>query len=296
MKSKIQSKVSKIFDEAFGRTPLKQRLDDILGKAIELSRYTDDKNLDEEAGDALSSLIALCSERDLNFEDLVQATLDKIVKRKKQYKSLGRKVKVAILGGAYDPCHQGHIKLAKFVLNTSTVFDEVWLLPAYEHMYGKKMAPAKHRLEMCRLAASGDGRIKVFDYEIKNKLSGETYQTVKLLQEEKFAKDKYDFSLIIGQDNANSFHKWANYEHLEKLIRFVVTPRIGVTADPKVNWYLKPPHIYLQNEAANSLEELSSTIVRKIVTVERSLLQQEQLEKFLGTKVLKYMDEKKLYQ
>jgi cytidyltransferase-like protein len=166
----IQKQVREVFNDAFGRTPLKQRLDDILGEAIELSRYTDDKNLNEEAGDALASLIALCDERGLNFEDMVQNTLNKIVKRKQQYKSLGRKVKVAILGGAFDPIHNGHIQVAKFVLNTSTTFDEVWLMPAYNHMSGKNMLPAKHRIKMCELAAKADGRIKVFDYEIKKRL------------------------------------------------------------------------------------------------------------------------------
>lgn len=261
--TKIQKRVHAVFNDAFGRTPLKQRLDDILGEVLELTRYTDDKNLDEELGDALASLIALSDERGHKFEKLVENTLAKIERRKEQYRSLGRKVKVAILGGAFDPVHNGHIQVAKFVLDTSTTFDEVWLMPAYNHMNGKKMVSAAHRIKMCELAAKVDGRIKVFDYEIRNKLSGQTYQTVKLLQEEDFAKDKFDFSLIIGQDNANSFDKWVDYDHLEKLIRFVVIPRKGVLPNPKVNWYLKPPHIYLQNDEQNSLTEVSSTKVKE---------------------------------
>ena len=185
----LQDKVKQVFTEAFGRTPLKQRLDDILGEAIELSRATDILNLREEMGDALASLIAGAEECGWNYTELVQATLDKIEKRKRQYKSLGRKIKVATLGGAFDPITLGNIEVARYVLNTSKTFDEVWLLPCYGHMFGKEMASSEQRVAMCKLAIH-DPRIKVCEYEITNQLSGETYQTVKLLLEEDFAKNQ----------------------------------------------------------------------------------------------------------
>ncbi len=194
---------------------------------------------------------------------MVQNTLNKIERRKKQYRSLGRKTKVAILGGAFDPITNGHINLCKFVLDTSRTFDEVWIMPCYGHMYGKNMMSPEHRVAMCELAAKVDRRIKVFPYEIDKKLKGETYQTVKLLQEEDFAKDNFDFSWIIGQDNANTFDKWVNYELLEKMIRFVVVPRSGVKPDSKVKWYYKEPHIYLTDEHA--IGEVSSTMVRTLL-------------------------------
>jgi nicotinate-nucleotide adenylyltransferase len=296
-KNDIQDKVSKVFTDAFGRTPLVQRISDIFGEAIELSRYTDDKNLDEEAGDLLASVIALCAERGRDYRELIQNTLDKIERRKSQYRSLGRKTKVAILGGAFNPVTKGHIDLCKFVLDTSQVFDEVWLMPCYGHMYGKELVPAKHRLEMCKVAAKEDGRIKVFDYEIKNKLKGETYQTVKLLQEEIFAKDHYDFSWIIGQDNANTFNKWVNYELLEKLIRFVVVPRDGIKPDPKVKWYYREPHIYLTDE--HNIGEVSSTRVRELLTLHYNTADfgdaRRDLKHYLADSVFDYIDKHNLY-
>jgi nicotinate-nucleotide adenylyltransferase len=257
----IQKTVNHAFLQAFGRTPLAQRLNDILGEAIELSRFTDMQHLREELGDLLSSSMQLANECNWTVEELIRENLDKIERRQIQYRSLGRKTAVALLGGAMDPITLGHIEIAKFVLNTSKTFDEVYLMPCYEHMTGKQMAPPEHRLEMCRLAAQCDARIKVFDYEIANKLSGETYQTIKLLQEEDFAKHKFDFSLIIGMDNANNFEKWVNYQLLERLIRFVVVPRQGVEMDPRVSWYLKSPHIFLGN-CENQIRQVSSTEVR----------------------------------
>lgn len=260
----LQKKIAQTFETNFGRTPLSQRIQDILGEAIELSRWTDMEHLKEEAGDLLSTLLQLYTECGWNPEDLVQNTLNKINRRKQQYQSLGRKIKVAILGGAFDPIHKGHIQLAQFVLNTSGRFDEVWIMPCYKHMFGKKMASFEDRFKMCEIAASVDGRIKVSDYEKVKQFGGETYHLVKQLMEEEWAKHQYEFSFIIAQDNANNFHRWYNFEHLEKMIPFVVVSRKGIKPDPNVRWYLNPPHIYLPAET--EIMEVSSSFIRSNIS------------------------------
>jgi nicotinate-nucleotide adenylyltransferase len=290
-----QDRVSKIFLENFGRTPLKERLEDILGEAIELSRFTDMDNLREETGDLLSSTLQLCNEAGWNAQDLIEENLEKIQRRSLQYKSLGRKTKVAILGGAFDPPTLGHVEVAKYVLNASRVFDEVWLMPCSSHIFGKEMALPEHRLAMCELAVRADGRIKTFDYEIKHGLSSETYKTVKLLQNEDFAKDKFDFSIIIGMDNANEFHRWVNYELLERMIRFVVVPRRGIQRNESVDWYLKPPHIYL-GASETPIRDTASSQVRKILSERNnSVNYREIINNSLNPLVLEYIEKNQLY-
>jgi nicotinate-nucleotide adenylyltransferase len=180
------------------------------------------------------------------------------------------------------------------------VFDEVFLMPCYQHMFGKKMVSAEHRLAMLEIACRVDARIKPFEFEIKRELRGETYQTVKLLLEEQFAKDQYDFSWIIGMDNANEFHKWVNYEYLEKMIRFVVVPRDGVERDPKVDWYLKPPHIFL-GHTDGKIGEMSSTQVRQLLQDRHSETMHgrwsmETARELVDEKVFAYISEHQLYQ
>ena len=260
--SDLQKEISKVFKESFGYTPLNERLEDIQREFFELIKWTDIKNLKEESGDLLCSLIELHTENDWPIEQNVLDTLDKIKSRRNQYKSLGRKTKVAIYGGAFDPITNGHTQLAKFLLNTSKAFDEVWLLPAYNHMNGKHMEDANHRLKMCELAAKTDNRIKVFDYEIKNQLAGETYNFVKRLKEEKDLTEVYNFSIVIGLDNANTFENWVNYELLERLIRFVIVPRKGYEPLPNA-WYFKQPHIFLNGET--DIIKVSSTEVRSLL-------------------------------
>ena len=243
---------------------------------------------EEETGDLISSLIQLCNEYGWNLDEVVDGTIKKIDRRKEQYKALGRRTDVAILGGAFDPIHNGHIQLAQHVLNNSGIIEQVWLMPPYAHMYGKKMAPPEDRLNMCKLAAEKDRRISAFDYEIENKLAGETYFFFKKLLADKRYTDQYEFSMIIGLDNANTFHKWVNYKYLEKMVRFIVVPRKGVVRDPDVNWYLKAPHIFMKEEA--DIMEVSSTQVREMLKND-----DPNINKMLDPKVIKYIKEHGLY-
>lgn len=202
---------------------------------------------------------------------------------------------ICLFGGSFDPPTNGHIQTAQFVLNTSNEFDEVWITPCYKHMYNKEMVSPDHRLEMCRLASKVDGRIKVFDYEIKNKLSGKTYNLVKRLKTETELTEKYKFSMIIGIDNANTFNHWVNFEELERLIGFVVVPRKGYVRDEKVDWYLKYPHIYLNND--NNIIEISSTDIRNLLSsfYTENKLKYEDILKYMNKDVLDYILQHELY-
>jgi len=288
----IQKKVNETFEKNFGYTPLGERIKDIQREFFELMKWQDVKNLKEESGDLLASLIQLHNESGWDVEENITNTLNKIESRYLQYKSLGRKTKVAILGGAFNPITAAHIQLAQFVLNTSGEFDEVWLMPAYNHMYNKHMVSAEHRLRMCELASEIDGRIKVFDYEIKNELAGETFNFFKRLKTEETLNERYNFSMIIGLDNANTFDKWVNYQELERMARFVVIPRKGVERDLNVDWYLKEPHIFLNNE--NNIMQISSTEVRAILNNE-GIAKYKELEGKLHPDVIRYIYNNKLY-
>ena len=219
---------------------------------------------------------------------------------KDQYKTLSRKTKVAILGGAFNPIHNSHIQLAQFVLNAAGEFDEIWLMPCANHMYNKDMVSPEHRLKMCELAAKKDARIKAFDYEIKNNLKGETYYFFKRLKEETELTEKYQFAMIIGLDNANTFDKWVNYQDLERLAQFVVVPRKGVVRNPDVDWYLKPPHIFLNRET--NIQEVSSTEIRALLNTsqmsmsEMMSISESDILRYLDKNVYDYILKNKLYQ
>lgn len=288
--AELQERVNQTYLKAFGRTPMRQRLEDIQGEVTELVRFTDLPNLREETFDAISSLIQFCNENKWDLAEGLEENRCKIMSRMEQYQSYGRKIKVAVFGGAFDPITKGHVKVAKLVLNHSREFDEVWLMPCFKHMYNKAMTDPEHRLAMCRLAAECDARIQVSDYEVQNRLGGETYHMVKRLKEEDYAKHQYDFSLLIGLDNAMTFEKWLNYEHLEREIRFVTVLRKGTQVDEGIQWYRRPPHLYLMPHRDDDLMQISSTEVRELLAKK-----DQGVANYLDPKVLQYILNNGLY-
>jgi nicotinate (nicotinamide) nucleotide adenylyltransferase len=300
-KSKLQQAIADVFQRVFRKTPLTQRFEDIDRQASRLVMLSDDlEKLKVATGNTLASLIQLCNEAGWDHQELVKDSLALIERRSPQYQTLGRKTRVAILGGAFNPITQGHIQTGQYVLDVSQYFDEIWYMPCYEHMYGKKLESVEHRLAMCRLATMNHGRLKVFDYEITHKLKGETFQTVKMLLDEEFIQDQYELAWIIGQDNANTFDQWVNHEYLQRMIPFVVVPRQGVPMDPKVNWYLKRPHIFLGN-SERTIMDVSSTLVRTALDSywkaphNQEPTVSESLTRWLGTAVLGYVLDRRLY-
>lgn len=298
----IQQEINECFLDHFGYTPLTDRLEDVQGECQELMNHTDVRNLKEETGHLLTSVLQLCNENDFDPEELIHNTLNTIKGRAEQYKSLGRKVNVAILGLAANPIHIGHIQLAQFVLNVSKKIDEVWLMPSYNHMQKDDMVSAEHRLEMCKLAAKVDKRIKVFDYEIVNELGGETYYLFKKLKVEKtitiekntYPADKFRFYMIIGLDNANKFHTWVNFQELEKMVKFIVVPRKGVERDYDVDWYTQKPHIFLNSETP--IMDVSSTEIRNLLNKPIEVqLSNSHFSKYLDENVWEYIIKNNLY-
>jgi nicotinate-nucleotide adenylyltransferase len=293
----LMRKIKRVFEGSFGTTPLRQRNEDIYKEALELSRFTSIANLKEEHGDLLCTLLMSFAENGWDPTECIEATLTKIKKRKLQYHAYGRKISTVILGGAFDPITPGHVAVAEFLLNFSTIFDSVWLMPCYKHMYDKQMEAPDHRLNMCRLATKHDRRIKVSDYEIVNKLGGETYTLIKSILDEDFAKHQYDFSLAIGMDNANTFDRWVNYHDLERMIRCIIVPRTGIKTGLKSNWYLKPPHMLVVPN--KPLPKTCSTEVRETLRgywdMQGAYAVKLEDPNFINPEVLEYIKKNSLY-
>lgn len=142
---------------------------------------------------------------------------------------------IALLGGAFNPPHFGHLQVSQQVLDFTDT-DEVWLMPCYSHPFDKKMNSAKHRLAMTRLCTKGENRtnnlsflsggcrIKVSNWEIRQKKISYSINTLKELSQ-KFAP--YKFSFIIGSENVKDFKKWKAWQQILKKYKVWVFPRAG---------------------------------------------------------------------
>lgn len=124
------------------------------------------------------------------------------------------------------------------------------------------------------------GRLFILKYENKN-----TYDFLLNFLNEKDI-DIYNFSMIIGYDNAVKFNLWQNADKLKNIIPFIVIPRGNFTHDNLIDhWFLKKPHKYLSN---TNMIICSSTQVK-------NELKQNLSSNLLDKKVQNYIIKNKLY-
>lgn len=192
---------------------------------------------------------------------------------------------IGVLGGAFNPLHEGHLQLAEFA---TLYFDEVWLMPAYSHPHGKEMLGVQHRINMCSLGVRNrHHKIILSGFEIKNKITDGTFQTMWELTSQ---YPNWKFSFIIGQDNADTLDAWRQAEQLKALVPFLVIPRQGYPRnnDPDV-WYAKGHHQYVAHVAEHdAIMRVSSTEIRE-------QLSQGKKPEAIADWVFKYIKEHRLY-
>lgn len=130
---------------------------------------------------------------------------------------------IALLGGAFNPPHNGHLMIARQVLDFAGV-DEVWFLPNYSQSPPKPVAPAEDRLAMTRLLQLPKTSVSTIEFD--HRLNGETINVLPHLPPE------HAFSFIIGSDQLPTFHLWGRWKELLSKMPFLVFPRYGYPNEP----------------------------------------------------------------
>jgi nicotinate-nucleotide adenylyltransferase len=155
-------------------------------------------------------------------------------------------MRVAIFGGSFNPPHLAHQMAALYVLETAAI-DELWIVPAFQHPFGKTLAPFAHRLEMCELAAAALGpRVKVSAVERDLGVESRTLRTVRRLQQD---FPGHAFSLVIGADLLAELPAWQESAELQRSVPLLVVGRAG----------------FEKGEGRLALPRVSSTEVRAAV-------------------------------
>ncbi|MCQ2110013.1 MAG: nicotinate-nucleotide adenylyltransferase [Bacteroidaceae bacterium] len=135
------------------------------------------------------------------------------------------KIRTAIYGGTYNPVHNGHLAVAKAVIE-SGMADELWLLvtPLNPFKKDQQLLPDTIRLQMAQLAVQGEPGIVASDFEFSLPKPSYTYNTLKALEKE---YPERIFSLVMGADNWPKFRMWYQGEYLSSNYQIIIYPREG---------------------------------------------------------------------
>ena len=194
-------------------------------------------------------------------------------------------MKIGLYFGTFNPIHVGHLIIANHMAEHADL-DQVWMVVTPHNPLKKKstLLADHHRLEMVFLATENFPKIKPSDIEFKLSQPNYTVNTLVHL-EEKYPE--HMFSLIMGEDNLRSFHKWKNYEAILSHHEIYVYPRLDATADTTENILFKNhPKIHLIDAP---IVEISSTSIRDHIKKGKNVLP------LLPPKVWEYIDHNNFY-
>lgn len=133
-------------------------------------------------------------------------------------------MKIGIVGGTFNPVHQGHLMLGEYAYEQLGL-DEVWFLPngnpphkTDEHI----RVLTEDRLHMLELAIKNVPYFKVEPYELNNDKVSYSYATMQKLKE---SHPEDEFFFIIGTDSLFELDTWKNPDILVKYCTLLVASR-----------------------------------------------------------------------
>ena len=135
------------------------------------------------------------------------------------------KKEIAIFSGSFNPIHAGHLMLASYMCEFTSV-EEVWLVVSPHNPLKEtgELLDDPLRLEMVKAAVAPYRKLKVSDVEFHLPRPSYTIDTLDYLTVQ---HPGTRFSLIIGGDNWNQLPLWKEYERLLECYPMLIYPRPG---------------------------------------------------------------------
>lgn len=191
--------------------------------------------------------------------------------------------RIGIIGGSFDPIHNGHLIIA---LDACEQFelDRVLFVPAFQAPL-KSKAPEttpQQRMKMVEIATKGEARFACSDVDYRFESTSYSVRTAQILSEEHKSAELF---WILGADQIAQLHHWRDIDTLAKLVAFIAFQRPGSSsqADPDL-----PSHTRILNGKGRQLE-ISSTEIRERLKSGRSA------KYFLPANVFDYIKAENLY-
>lgn len=198
--------------------------------------------------------------------------------------------KIGIMGGTFDPIHNGHLVLAEQV-RSNLALDSVYFVPSGQppHKSGKVITDKKNRLKMVELAISDNKNFNIFDYELNQ--TGYTYTIDTIRAFRRLIDPKAKIYFITGADQLLLLESWKAYDQLLKEVIFVAASRPGHDENQlieKVEYFKKKYHAQMLHVEIPALS-ISSTNIRSRVREGNSI------KYLLPESVEEYIENRRLY-
>lgn len=189
--------------------------------------------------------------------------------------------KLGLLGGSFDPIHNGHLAMAEQALSELDL-DRVLFLPAKQSPLraNQHLSSFADRCEMVSLAIADQPGFSLCDVE--GSLPSPSY-AIQTLQELHKTSPNTKFYWILGQDQADKLSQWHQIDDLLKLVQFAYFSRADYLSQ-------ETPTAYPILALSGKIPAVSSTIIREEISSGKKE------HPLLPDKVCNYISKNSLYQ
>lgn len=188
-------------------------------------------------------------------------------------------MKIGLFFGSFNPMHVGHKVIASYLAEFSDLEKVMFVVsPQNPFKEKKSLLDQNHRLQIIRAEVYDNNNLDVTDIEFSMPQPSYTIDTLVRLKED-YPENEY--SLIIGADSLQNFHKWKNYEQILEDYSIYVYPRPGY----EINGSHK--NIHIVNGVPQM--EISASFIRN------SIKDRKDVSYLMPLKAWKYIDEMNFY-
>lgn len=180
-------------------------------------------------------------------------------------------MKIGIMGGTFDPIHNGHLILSEHIREEYSL-DKIIFIPTGRppHKDLDNISYNNIRKEMVELTISSNPFFTISTIELENEETSYTIDTIKKIQKTYIDDELY---LIIGGDSLLNLEAWKDYEELISTSNIIVADRYGPNMEKVVEKINEFNHRYNGNivKANTPIIHISSTNIRDRISKDLSI-------------------------
>lgn len=208
---------------------------------------------------------------------------------------------IGIFGGTYDPIHNGHLHVARKVMQTFPM-KEIHFLPCYQPVHrNKPQATVQQRLDMVNLAIQGHPEYILDESEARRKGPSYMIETLQLLRKE--LGETIPFGLILATDAFEYFNQWYRWDEILNYTHLIIVQRSHrnvLKKNTELFQYVEKKRIYkprtlLQSPAGSLIWTHIMGLPISSTKIRQRIAEGKDISKQVPKAVLNYIRENRLY-
>lgn len=181
-------------------------------------------------------------------------------------------MKIAVLGGSFNPIHIGHLALADEVIGLG--YDRVLFVPAAQAPHKEMAFPlsAEERVKMVSLAVEDNPSFEVESCEIERGGTSYTWDTICHLEKKYAGVLEGKIGLVIGRDQFATFHLWKNARELSEKCTLILGERPVQKEDERFSNRAKGDYAAYPENAGGKFDAKDEPLFKDAVFLSNELL------------------------